>query len=452
MIATETQHAGGGRAEAAVNKCTAAVDALPGADPAQRAEVMRLSAEVLGELKRCDGIDLSALRAVAGSIGPKRVSLKAVEAVAQAHSGLSPQWCEAVGIAQTETRSEEWERRHFEAVEELEAQIRCCCQAVDDVQDTIDIGVDQSLGAALQQLEIACRYSVFDLCQLAVQAVIQGLECAKAMVRDGVSTIEQCFDGLAESVGEVADHTPPAAVEYCPPRKAPPSPCPPPVPEAVPAPVPKPAAVPEPAPAPAPAPIERLVTCCDTASTQPAATGEGSREVEFDYDLDPRSLAREVPVQAAGCETKAMFQPAAAVPPVAEQPPLGPLLKAGATAVLGGLECLSQALETLVECPGSGCCTCNPEPGSVPEPAPAPEPAQEPAAAPEPPPAPGPQVAPPPPELAAVEEPAPPPKKQGYVEMTAASQHVSLDAAEETGDTMTNNLDADASAKRAGEW
>lgn len=448
MIATQTQHASGGRAETAVRKCTAAVDALPSADPAQRAEVMRLSAEVLGELKRCEGIDLSALRAVAESMGPKRVSLQGVEAAARAHSGLSPQWCEAVGIAQTETRSEEQERRHFTAVEELEAQIRCCCQAVDDVQDTIDVGVGQSLGAALQQLEIACRYSVFDLCQLAVQAVIQGLEYAKAMVRDGVSTIEQCFDGLAERVGEVANHTPPAAVEYCPPRQTPSAPCPPPVTEPIPEPVPKPAAVLE--PEPAPAPIERLVTCCDTATTQPAATGEGSREVEFDYHLDPRSAAREVPVQTAGCETKAMFQPAATVPPVAEQPPLGPLLKAGVTAVLGGLECLSQTLETLVECPGSGCCSCNAEPDSVPQPAPAAEPVPDAVAAPEPPPAP--QVAPPPPELAEVEEPAPPPKKQGHVEMTPASQHVALEVAEETGDTMTNGWDADASAKRAGEW
>lgn len=452
MIATQTQHAGGGRAETAVHKCTAAVDALPGADPAQRAEVARLSAEVLGELERCDGIDLSALRAVAESMGPKRGSLQAVEAAAQAHSGLSPQWCEAVGIAQTETLSEEQERRHFEAVEELETQIRCCCQAVDDVQDTIDVGVDQSLGAALQQLEIACRFRVFDLCQLAVQAVIHGLECAKAMVRDGVSTIEQCFDGLAESVGEVADHTPPAAVEYRSPRQTPSGPCPPPGPEPVPAPVLKPAAVREPVPAPAPAPdpvpIERLVQCSDAAATQPAAGNERGREVEFDYDLDPSSAAREVPVQAAGCETKAMFQPAAAVPPVAEQPPLGPLLKAGAMAVLGGLECFSQALETLVECPGSGCCTCNSEP----EAAPAPEPVSEPVAAPEPPPAPTPQVAPPPPELAEVEEPAPPPKKQGYVETAPASQDVVLDDTEETGDTMTNEWDAGTAAKRAGEW
>lgn len=156
------------------------------------------------------------------------------------------------------------------------------------------------------------------------------------------------------------------------------------------------------------------------APVQPSAEVSERATVQFNFDID---ATVNVSLSDIPCETAAAF-----APPAAEHDQVGRMLgtfaEMGAAAVLGGLECLSTALQDAVECPGVDCGTHAPEPAPAPAPEPAAAPTPEPAPAPAAEPATEKGVIPPPPELAQVEEPAPPPKKQLPVDPPTVAQAV----------------------------
>ena len=368
------------------------VDVVKGAPevPAdKRTAVQSLARDLLRQEECTAGLDLNAFLAAGISLS---AACDRPATPARTCDADKSEWFEQVGIRGRERRDEELENRHFEGVSRVGTSIEECCAAIREVVATAETAVCGILGPVKRTLELVMNFGFKQLVEPAVELAIEALSRARETAVDRNCVIADCFDAIARCVDEAAQHRPAPPVEFA-----------------------------------------ARTTPAGTVRTQAASAGEANLpglQVSFDFGVDASINAKldakvDARVDLGGFETGAM---------------IGAFGALGAAAALGALECLAAS----VECP-------TPEP--APEPAPQPEP---PAPAPEPPPAPAPPAAPtptgdgviaPPPELAQVEEPAPPPKK------IAAMQPASVEPVEPEVQVQDTPTERDPWAvKKTGEW
>lgn len=379
-------------AQSEVRDVVAAVEAAPGVDQGTREAVRDLADDVLSQVNRCDGQDLRAFAAATLQIGIAGCGAAGSDVAngdaAPSALGDADSWLDTVGFTEHERILARLEQQHFARVAAAGEQIRDCCQAVEEIRSTIDIAVGLLVAPPKSILNLAVDLNIHALVPFAVELIKSSLASAKDAVCDGNRSIETCLDAIAACLCEVADEA--EAVE----------------------------AVKEAEQTDGLA-LDANSNQSDESAAQVATTPAA---LAFDFTTDASPNA---PVQAAGGEAAAAVQPAA----------------------------VHTQLEAAAERPAVNADDAQqPHPGPVPT-APAvtsgwePQPVSDQPAAnstPE-------GVIAPPPELAQVEEPAPPPKKFEAVDASGVQHNVDPEPEPQVPPVQPQNQAA-WKMKKMGEW
>ena len=349
-----------------VRDVVAAVEAAPGVDQGTREAVRDMADDVLSQVNRCDGQDLRAFAAATLQIGIAGCGAAGTD-VANGDASTSAQgeadsWLDTVGFAEHERILARLEQQHFARVAAAGEQIRDCCQAVEEIRSTTDMAVGLLVAPPKSILNLAVDLNIHALVPFAVELIKSSLASAKDAVCDGNRSIETCLDAIAACLSEVADEA--EAVEAVKDAEQ----------------------------------TEGLALDANSHQSDESAAQVATMPAALAFDF-PSDASATTPVQAAGGEASAAVQPAA----------VHTQLEAAAERLAVDTDDAQQ-----------------PHPGSVPPTAPAvtsgwePQPASDQPAANST--AEG--VIAPPPELAQVEEPAPPPKKFEAVDASSVQHNV----------------------------